>query len=113
MFPGLDLFSTYRDPAQHIITTAIRSLVDYLDDLDRDLSEVLKYPTPIPYFVPEAGVQCTGSRRHFYHYGARALSDLSTRATRYLLAAFFIVLPGSLGFSLQRTMMKGCSVRSC
>ena len=61
MFPGLDLCSTYTDPAEHPMTAAVGStvgpaqhpltvavvyIVDYLDyidylcDLDRDLSEV-------------------------------------------------------------------------
>ena len=46
MSPGLDLCSTYTDPAQHFITAVIGSTVDGLDDLcdvydlDRDLSEV-------------------------------------------------------------------------
>ena len=51
MLPGLDLYSTYTDPAQHIFTAAKGSTVDDIDDiddiydiddLDHDLSEVWK-----------------------------------------------------------------------
>ena len=42
MFPGLDLFSTYTDPAGNIMTAAIGPVVDYLD---RDLSDFLKINT--------------------------------------------------------------------
>ena len=43
MLSGLDnMYSTYIDPAQHLITTAIGFTavvdLDHLDDLDRDLS---------------------------------------------------------------------------
>ena len=34
MFPGLDLCSTYTDPAQHLITAGIGSAVDDLDDAE-------------------------------------------------------------------------------
>ena len=44
MFLGLDLFSTYTDPAEHLITASIGpTVVDDRDDLDvlhRALSEV-------------------------------------------------------------------------
>ena len=37
MFLGLDLYFEYTDRAQHLVTAAIRSIVDYID---RDLSEL-------------------------------------------------------------------------
>ena len=41
MLQGLDVYSTYKDPAQHLMATAIGStVVDYLDDLDRHVPEV-------------------------------------------------------------------------
>lgn len=40
MLPGLDVNSTYTDAAQHFATEAIGPTVDYVDYLDRDLSEV-------------------------------------------------------------------------
>ena len=43
-FPGWDLYSTCTDPAEHLTTAASGSIVDdidAIDDLDRDLSEVL------------------------------------------------------------------------
>ena len=44
LFLGLDLFSLYADPVQHLIAVATRSTADYLDDVDRDLSDVFRIP---------------------------------------------------------------------
>ena len=37
---GLDLYSTSTDPAQHVITAAIGSTVDYLYVLDNDVDDL-------------------------------------------------------------------------
>ena len=34
------MYSLYTDPAQHLTTADTGSTIDYIDDLDRDLSDV-------------------------------------------------------------------------
>lgn len=50
MFLGLNYFSSFTDPAEHLLMLGTGSAADDLDELDRDLSEVLR--TGIPPWSP-------------------------------------------------------------